>query len=159
MDNKTSGKLSIKDAIRLKHETNKDITYGGLNARQIRELEELSQEQYGDIKEAIVTIKKSWWVFPDYLFWIFMLLGGLGIFIFSNTNIRIIASIIAVYFLTQLYYRKGVYYGFMRGYEDGHVMRVRKAMKIDKDEAKDIHDRAIEMEIDENLIERMDQKK
>ena len=62
---------------------------------------------------------------------------------------------------TTLYlaYRAGVNYGFVRGYEDGHTMGVRKAFGISRDDASDMHERAIEMEMDEMLIKGLDKRK
>jgi len=160
MNDKASDKISVEDAVRLKHQLNQEITYGGgLNARKIREMEGLSQEQYAEVNKQLSEIKKSWWFFPDYFWIIGLLIGGFCIFYFDKMIVRVIALVVILYCIGSLAYRSGVLYGYVRGYESGHEEGVHRALGITPDDARDIHDRAIEMEMDEMLIKKMDERK
>ena len=53
-------KITVQDAVRLKHEVNKSIKYGGYNAREIREFERLNEEQRARLSAELANIKKVW---------------------------------------------------------------------------------------------------
>lgn len=151
-------KISIQDAIRLKHAINKKITHRGLDAQQIREMEELSADQYDAIKTGLTYIKKSWWFLPDKLLWILALVSAFIFFYFQDTIYQKMSIGLAIYCIGQLCYREGVYYGFTRGYEDGHVTAVHKALGLTPEDQANLHERAVEMQMDEMLIKRMDRQ-
>ncbi len=49
--------------------------------------------------------------------------------------------------------------GYAEGYRDGYGEGIDKAFGIDDEEAGDIEDRALEMELDERLIKKWDEMK
>jgi len=159
MSDETSGKISIEDAIRLKHDLNQNITHGGYSAKQIREMESLTKEQYAEVNRQLAEIKKTWWFFPNYFWAIGILCAGFCILYFSQLLVQVIGLVILLYCTAQFGYRSGVLYGYVRGYEGGHEEGVHKSLGITAEGATDIHDRAIEMEMDEKLIKRMDERK
>jgi hypothetical protein len=159
MCDETSGKMSIEDAIRLKHELNQSITYRGYNAKQVQEMENLTKEQYAEVNRQLSEIKKSWWFFPDYVWVIGIVAAGFCTLYFSHWIIHIAGLMAMIYCVAQLGYRAGVSYGYVRGYESGHEEGVHKALGIAGDDASDISERAVEMEMDEMLIKKMDERK
>jgi len=48
---------------------------------------------------------------------------------------------------------------YVRGYQSGHEGGVHKALGITGEDASDIRERAVEMEMDEMLIKKMDARK
>lgn len=159
MNDKKSDELSIEDAIGLINNLNQQITIGGFNAKEISELKNLTKEQYAEVGRQLAGIKKEWWLFPDYI-WIIGLIGGfLSILYFQQWIVQIVGLILVLYCTAQLGYRSGVQYGYVRGYESGHEEGVHKALGITPKEAIDMHDRAVEMKMDEMLIKKMDQRK
>ena len=158
-DEKPSDEISIKDAFRLKREINKQIMYSGLNAKQIEELKDLTKEQYKEVHRHLSEIKKSWWIFPDYFYLILMILSALCIIGFSkNYPIIGIAFGVMVLGIYKLSYRSGLLEGYILGYEAGHEGGVLKVLGISSKEAKDIHERSIEMQMDERIIGNFDKK-
>ena len=53
----------------------------------------------------------------------------------------------------------GVYYGFTRGYQEGQEQGVHRVLGISPEEAHDIGERATEMEMDDGLIKKLDERK
>jgi hypothetical protein len=152
-------KISVQDAIRLKHEVNKSIKYGGYNAREIRELEHLNDEQRARLGAELTNIKKVWWFFPDWVMVAGFIAAFGSFFYFDGLTARIVSALAAIYCATQVAYRLGVYYGFARGYQEGQEQGVHRVLGISQDEAQDIHERATEMEMDDKLIKKLDERK
>lgn len=160
MNDELSDKISVKDAMRLKNELNQKITYGGgLNAKQIRDMEGLTQEQSAEVSRQLSEIRKSWWLFPDYVWITGLLVGVSAFFYFHQLIVQIFALAAVLYCTAQLAYRSGLLYGYVRGYESGHEEGVHKSLGITPADAEDIRDRAVEMEMDERLIQKMDERK
>lgn len=89
-----SDKVTIEDAIRLKHELNKNISYGrgGLNARELEEMENMSSEQYSDVRKSLSFVKKEWWFFPNYVWIATILLSCVGLYYFAGGESRQLSS-------------------------------------------------------------------
>lgn len=129
------------------NKTDPQIPHIKLNVKEIRELEGLTKEQYAEVKQQLSEIKKDWWFFPDY-FWVAgFTIGIFCIFYFSQWIMQIIALIVITYCIAQLGYRSGVLYGYVRGYESGHEEGIHKALGITHEDALDIHDLAIELDV------------
>lgn len=159
MDDNTSDTISAEDLIRLKNKLNQDIPYGGgLNAKQVRDLEGLTKEQYAEVNRQLSEIKKSWWFFPTYFLIVGFLIGLICIFYFDKIIVQIIAAIAMIYCAEQLTYRSGLKYGYVRGYESGYEAGVHKILKISQDDLEEMRKRAVEMEIDEMIIKKMDER-
>lgn len=156
---KEPDKITVEDAVRLKHEVNKAINYGGYDVREIRELERLNDEQRASLGAELSNIKKVWWFFPDWV----MVIGSIAaigsLFYFDGITARVVSVLVAIYGATQVAYRLGVYSGFARGYQEGHEQGVHRVLGISPDEAQDIDERATEMEMDERLIRKLDERK
>jgi len=159
MSEDDSSKISVQDAIRLKHDLNKSIKYSGYNAKEIKELERLSEEQRAKLNENLSHIRKAWWVFPDWVMAIGFLVAGFSMFYFESVFARLICLLAMIFCATQVAYRMGVYYGFVRGFQEGHEEGVHRVLGISLDEASEIGERATEMEMDDRLIRKLDQGK
>lgn len=150
--------IGVKDLLRLKHQTNGQITYGksNLNAREVEQLQELDEKQIQHFKESLAYVRKSWFLFPDW-FWVVGALTGIVIMLYTNGTPKMIGgSFILAYCAGKFMYLAGHQEGFTRGYEDGHTVGVNKALGIREEELDDLNERSTEMQIDENLIKRMD---
>ncbi len=149
--------LTVQEAIKLKHHINQQITYGpGLDARQVRDMERLTPDQHSEMRRQIAAIPRSWWLVPNYV-WAGGVIVSLACFLYFRQWISQAAAVLAmVYSVGQLSYRSGLLAGYAEGYDAGHVTGIRKAYGITSEEAEDIHERAVEMEIDGRLISRLD---
>lgn len=127
------GTINVADAVRLKDNLNENITCGqkSLNARQIEKMRELNEHQAKQLKEALSSIRKTWWLLPDWI-WIVGALAGILIILFVSRNTLPIvgAMLISGYCLLQLGFRAGHQEGFVRGFEDGNSSGVDKAFGI-----------------------------
>ena len=79
-------------------------------------------------------------------------------FYFDKIIVQVIAAVLMMYCAEQLIYRSGLKYGYVRGYESGHEAGVHKALGISQDDLEEMRKRAVEMEIDEMIIKKMDEK-
>ena len=149
-------KINIHDAVRLKHELNKSIKYGGYNAREIEALGRLNEEQHTSLSAELANIKKVWWIFPDWIMVVGSIAAFGSLFYFDSYLARIVSALAAIYCASQVAYRLGVDYGFAHGYQEGQEQGVHRILGISPDEAQDIHERAIEMEMDEMLVKSLD---
>lgn len=154
-----STKISVEDAIRLKQALNMSIRHGGYSAREIEALERLSGEQRMELAESLSHIKKVWWVFPDWFMAIGFLAAVGSLFYFDGAMARLLAVLLMIYCAAQVAYRWGVYYGFVRGFEDGNMEGVHRALGISAHDAAEIHERAREIEVDERVISALDEGK
>jgi hypothetical protein len=149
-------RISVQDAIRLKHEINKSIKHGGYSTQEIRELERLNDREHTELAESIKAISKAWFVFPNWVMWGgFLLAGAAALYVESSAG-RVVLALTAIFCVGQGAYRLGVYYGFMRGFQEGHENGVHRVLGISSEDAAEIKDRAIEMEMDERLIQNLD---
>ena len=152
-------KITLQDAVRLKHELNKSIKYAGYNAGEIRELERLNEEQRARLGVELANIKKVWWFFPDWVLVVGSVAAFGSLFHFDSLPVRIVSALAAIFCTTQVAYRLGVYYGFARGYQEGQEQGVHRILGISPDEAQDVDERATEMEMDERLVKNLDERK
>ncbi len=154
-----SDKISVRDAVRLKHEVNKSIKYGDYNAKEIEELGRLNEEQRARLGAELTNIKKVWWVFPDWFMVVGFVAAVASFFYFESLSARIFSALVSIYCATQFAYRLGVYYGFARGYQEGQEQGVHRVLGISPEEAHEISERATEMEMDDRLIKKLDERK
>ncbi|MDP1545347.1 MAG: hypothetical protein Q8L87_04935 [Anaerolineales bacterium] len=152
-------KITVQDAVRLKHEINESIKYGGYNAREIEELGRLSEEQRTRLGAELANIKKVWWFLPDWVMVIGSIAAISSLFYFDSLTARVVSAFAAICCATQVTYRLGVYFGFARGYQEGQEQGVHRVLGISPDEAQDIDERATEMEMDEGLIKKFNERK
>jgi len=135
MTDETSEKITMKEAIRRKHNINKVLLYGGYNVKEISDMEDLTEEQYSEVNRQLSQIRKHWWLFPDYFWVIGIALSSLCFFYFHQNYVRISAIVVVSYCTSQLAYRAGLLYGYVRGYKSGHEEGIHKALGISDDEA------------------------
>jgi hypothetical protein len=159
MSERDSSEISVQDAIRLKHDLNNSIKYGGYNANEIKELERLSEKQRAKLNENISHIKRIWWAFPDWVLAIGFLVAGFSLLYFQSFIARIFCLLAMLYCATQVAYRLGVYFGFAEGFQEGHEEGVHRVLGISPDDSFEISEKATEMEMDEMLIRKLDQGK
>ena len=69
---------------------------------------------------------------------------------------RIVSILVACYCVAQVKYRQGVYYGFERGYQEGHLQGVHRVLGISKNESQEINELATQIEADERVIAKLD---
>lgn len=85
------------------------------------------------------------------------LVAGYSLFYFESVFARLFCLLAMIYCATQVAYRLGVYYGFVRGFQEGHEEGVHRVLGILPDDASEISERATEMEMDERLIKKLGQ--
>lgn len=154
-----SGDIGIQDAIRLKHEMNGSIKYGGCYAKEITDLAGLDEGGRDSLNKNLAHIKKVWWVFPDWLMSLGFFVAGAFLFFLQSVPARLVCLLALIYFATQFTYRMGIYFGFTEGFREGHEEGAHRALGISQDEAMEISERATEMEMDDRLIAKLDQGK
>jgi hypothetical protein len=147
-----STKISVRDLIRLKHEVNKSIQYGGYNAREIQELGRLNEEQRTNLGAELANITKVWWIFPTWAMAVGFLAAVGSFLYFDGLWGRVLSALVTIYCAMQVAYRLGVGYGFTCGYQEGHEQGVHRVLGISPVEAHDIDERATEMEMDDRLL-------
>jgi hypothetical protein len=163
IERKSGPCLTVEEAVRLKDSINKSITYGpGLNAGQVEALKTLS-EQWASVRR-------------DYDEWakrtrgrnFVLLIIGLACLYACDHYLAwkgwigwaaLIAGIIAVCVFGALFRREGHRDGYVDGYEAGFSDGIDRAYGIDEKEAMDIHNRAIDMQLDEGIIKSFDIKR
>jgi hypothetical protein len=160
MADENDGKISIIEALRLKHHFNRKVTYGpsGLNAREAK-----------DLLDGKLDWKRIWKEYNDYyvkkLGSVFMrpLAGwstfavGLSLFIWGSGNWRNVGLAIFAWLLYQGAKADGHRDGYFAGYSDGHTRTTQSMLGISDEEVKEISERAIEMEIDEGTLSRFNE--
>ncbi len=158
-ENGIKGRIRVDDAIRLKHEINKSITYQGFNAKEVEELTNMTSEDYQKIRLKYAEQLKEWTIIPNFIWYALSIVGILLIFWNTIWYLKLLGLICVGYSALQIGSRVGNPAGFIIGYEWGLSDGVYKVLGIHEKEAKDIYKRATEMKIDEDLIKRMDERK
>jgi hypothetical protein len=125
----------------------------------MKELGRLNEEQRTRLSAELANIKKIWWVFPDWLMVVGFLVAAGSFFYFDGLPARILSALASIYCATQVAYRLGVYYGFARGYQEGQEQGVHRVLGISPEEAHEIGERATEMEMDDSLVKKLDERK
>lgn len=150
-EKKDADGMSLKDMLKLGHEVNKLITYGGMNAKEVEEFKEISANQWKKIREDydkwVVQIR----VLNSKVLFVFLILFGVAS-IYLSGWLKIVFMSIAIYSFFELTKREGHREGYIDGYRDGFDDGINKSLGIDEKEAADIDERAIDMEIDGRLV-------
>lgn len=152
--------MNLKDAWRLKHNLNKVITYGksNLNASEIDELKELKADDWKKIVGTYDDWRKEMTVLNNSALTMFFIVAVAAYFYFEKGWVAIIALIGMGYVLKTLVYRAAHREGYVDGYESGMDEGINKVLNLTDEDIKDISDRSIEMEMDEHLIHKWDEK-
>jgi len=158
-ENGTKNGIRIDDAIRLKDEINKSITYQGFNAKEVEELAKMTAEDYRKIRLKYGEQLKEWTIIPNFIWYALSIVGILLIFWNALWYLKLLGLASVGYSALQIGSRVGNPEGFIIGYEWGLSDGVYKTLGIDEKEAADVHDRSIEMEMDERLIKGIEERK
>lgn len=154
--------VSAKEAYRLKHEINKTITYGpGLNAQEVAGLQQLDAKQWKTVSREYDNWARQGRWFNTVVLRVVGVVGGVGFVSYFQPKGWVgwavwVGGAAALFCLVVLVEREQHREGYMDGYDAGFSDGINKAFGIDEKEAKDIHDRAIEMEIDEGVLKAFD---
>jgi hypothetical protein len=149
--------LTVEQAIRLKHKIAKSITYGpGLNSRQILDLQKLDREKWAKVRRDYDEWHKST---KMQLFLLAVaIVSAFGAYRYKGW-VSIIAFLIAFYSVGALFKRDGHREGYFEGYEAGYEEGIFHSFGIDDNEATEVHKMAVDMEIDEMVIEGFDKRR
>lgn len=150
--------MTAAEAYKLQHELGQSTTWGnsGLNALQIKELTKLTKDDYALIR-------------ADYRKWnvkigstvalIILTLACAATYVyFSNTWVKIVAMGLAIGFFYRLSKQDGRAEGYIDGYEAGHDAAIYKALGIKPEEVAEMREFAIQMEIDDMVVEKINER-
>ena len=88
---------------------------------------QFDEKDRATLSDELTNIKKNWWVFPDWLMVLGLVVALCSLFFFAPLAAGLVAMLVSIYCATQVAYRRGVYFGFARGFEQGHEEGVRRA--------------------------------
>jgi len=88
---------------------------------------QFDEKDRANLRDELTNIKKNWWVFPDWLMALGLVVALCSLFFFVPFSAGLVGMLASIYFATQVAYRRGVYFGFARGFEQGHEEAVRRA--------------------------------
>lgn len=150
--------ISVADAIRLKHKLNRQVTYGGYDAQQLRVLRRMSAEDWRAVHTAY---QKLTWLHPASG-WVLGILGlGCSFWmVLRGLTWPLVICAIVLYNLAGCRYgkREGHRTGYIDGYADGFDEGIDKALQISEEDRKDAEERSTEMEVDEMTIAHLDKQ-
>lgn len=164
-DDAREHQITVEQAVRLKNDINKSITYGpGLNAREVVTLKTVSAEQWNTVRRDYDQWARKTQVFNRFSLLIIAVAGVYACIHYVKAEGWVgwagwAAGMVALYAVGALFKREGHRDGYLEGYDTGFSEGVDKAFGIDGKEAADIQDRAVDMQIDESLIKAFDEKK
>jgi len=116
-----------------------------LSIDQVEEMKKLTDEQYSEVCRQVSEMKEHWWFFPDYVWFVGIIAALFCILYFTNWIILTTGLVVMIYCVSQLGYRAGVSYGYLRGYQEGHEEGIHKAIdNILGDNAGDVFSRAFD---------------
>jgi len=150
-EKKADGEISIKDAYRLKHELNKDITYAGMNAKEISNFKKTSADEWKKIRDDYDKWIKQIRAWGSKTLIAVLVLSGVAFFYFSDW-IKTASLVVVLYCIMEIAKREGHREGYIDGFDAGKEEGINKTLGINDEELADVHERAIEMEIDERLV-------
>jgi hypothetical protein len=151
--------ITLGDAVRLKNDIEKSIKFSGYTVREIEALEVLNEEQLAALNAEIAHIKQVWWFFPDWMMAVGSVVAFFSAFLVEGHTERVVSMVVAFYCVAQIRYRHGVYYGYVRGYEEGHLQGVHRVLGITQDESREISELANQIEADERVIAKLDKNR
>lgn len=156
--------ISVKDAIRLKHSLNQSIKYRGMNARieyrgmNARQIEELKRISSADWQKVRANVKTYGYRVKPFWYAAVVLLALVCYFVPALRHSLIVHILLCAAVAGKVGKAEGYNDGYFMGFGDGFEYGIEKLLGIDEKESREIHDRAIEMKIDENLIESFDRE-
>lgn len=153
--------ISVQEAIRLKHELGKSITWGNsnLNALEVEQLTKLTAEDYVRIRKEYKDWQTHINVINTYVLAAMVLGCVLAYSYISYGWLRIAALGIGISCFYSLSKREGHAEGYIFGYDAGYEEGIYKTLGIKKEEMAEMHQMATDMKIDGMLTKRMDERK
>ncbi|MGP8251304.1 MAG: hypothetical protein ACLQHF_04670 [Terracidiphilus sp.] len=150
--------MTVVEAYRLKHQLGQSIAWGNsnLNALQIKELTKLTADDYARIRADY----REWRVNVGLTITLVVLALGCVVanIYFTTTWVKIVAMVLGISFFYQLAKRDGHAEGYVDGYEAGHDEAIYKTLGIKPEEVAEMRKFAIDMEIDDMVVGRMNER-
>ena len=157
-DEQTTGGYTPEEFIRIKHEINKSIKYGYLHAKEYEEFKQLSVDDYSRIRQECAEKHKMWrWSGGDVWNGALFLIGLLLLFFGNWVQYLGVAIMLAATLSFGRWF--GQAEGYVDGYEAGFSDGIDKSFGVDKQKLSEISDKSIEIQIEERMISRFDEKK
>jgi hypothetical protein len=157
--------LSISDALRLKHQINQSITHDGLDAREIEKLRGMNTARWTHVRDLYRKWHVPYWsVFARPVTGKVPVWGWLavatGILIGSSVEgaWRLAGWGLTLYAVFALARAEAHHEGYREGYEQGRDDTVVEMLGLSDEDAREMIERAHEMEIDEMVISRTDDR-
>jgi len=156
--------VCIADAYRLKHEINQSITYRGLSAREVKQLKDFSRDDWDKVRKCYDREKRESRLIPNWFIGgaMLLLLAAQG-YLHRGQSVVLLDSwwdgallVLNISLTATLIGRERHRDGYSDGYFDGLSAGVNKALRISGKEIFDAHERGIQMEIDEDIIDKME---
>jgi hypothetical protein len=153
--------ISVQDAVRLKHELGKSITWGNsnLNALGVQQLTKLTAEDYARIRKEYADWQGYLNLISNYVL-IGIMLGCVVAYFFAPYIwLRIAVLVIGISCFYSLNKREGQAEGYIYGYEAGYEEGIYKALGIKREELAEMGQMTTDMMIDDMLVQRMNERK
>ncbi len=153
--------MSVQDAIRLKHELGKSITWGksNLNALEVEELTKLTAEDYTRIRKEYADWQKHLNVVGNYVLSGAVLACVVAYFFVPYGWLRGAAIVVGISCFYILNKREGHAEGYICGYEAGYEQGIYETLGIKKEEMAEMQQMVADMKVDGMLVQRMDERK
>lgn len=141
--------FTLGDGFEMLDKINRRVTFGGFNAREVKELKKIRAEQWAKIRSEYNSWAKVMKPFP--VFWTICGLGsGIAYFYLGGTMkttaLAIFVSLTAFVF-AKMVEREGHREGYFDGYEAGCEDGVNRALGVTEDDLQFINDAAIDMDL------------
>ena len=83
--------------------------------------------------DELANIKNNWWALPDWVMAVAFVVALCSLFFFVGFVARLVGTLASIYFYcaTQAAYRLGAYFGFARGFEQGHERRTARKRRAE----------------------------
>jgi len=88
---------------------------------------QFDEKDRANLSDELTNIKESWWVFPDWLMVLRLMVSVCSLFFFVAFSAGLVGMLASIYCATQVAFGRRVYLSFARGFEQGHDEGVRRA--------------------------------
>ena len=154
-------KASAIELLALKDSFNRRITYGtsGLNARQAKEVLDGKLDWpkiWAEYRKWNVRGRGS--IFITKPLWLISAVVAFIVLVWLGGNWRYGGYALLVWVAYQAAKAQGHSEGYYDGYTDAHGLTMKKMLGITDEEEKDLHERAVEIEIDSRVLDRAEDR-
>jgi hypothetical protein len=150
--------IPVGEAYKLKHEINKSITYGGMDARQFQDSCKMTVEDWSRLRKEYDEWIRRLRTFGTLALCMWLAIGAASAYFFQGW-LKSIGFVIMIFAFYELAKREGHREGYIDGYEAGREQGMNKAFGISIKTAEEIRERSIEMELDERVIQGFEKNK